>query len=690
MKLVSYFVNYIYPNKITLYVPYNMPSKPKTSAFLEQKDDQYRQLIEFSPIAIGVMVDGNILFLNSAGANLFGAINPGQIIGRSLIAFLQPDHQEIVRKQFKCLVDEGIEFQPLETRLLRLDTIEVNVELMATQFIYGKKPAIQFALYNITKRKKLEAELFQSKHDWENTFHAITDVITLHDKDFNIIYANKAAEKTLNLPMIRTDSLNKCYRYYHGTKCPPDGCPSCSCLSSEAPATFELFEPHLNMYVEIRSMPRFDSGNKLIGLIHIARDITERKRVELELKTAKNELEMRVEERTSELKKINLQLEEKIAERKIAVEALQKSEYKYRNLSQEFDTLLNCIPDNLILLSSDLKIMWYNKAVTSSFGKRQSDPTGQYCYSLCCSNLSPCDNCPTLKSFISGIEEASEISTPEGKIWDVRAFPIKDDRGKVKNVIELARDVTEKVNLQAGAMRTRHLASLGELAAGVAHEINNPVNNIINYAQLIIDEFEKEQRDDELAQRIIRDGDRIATIVRSLLSFARIRKEEKNYIYLHEIFSDTLSLTAAQIRKDGIHLKVNLPSKFCKVPVHPQQIQQVILNIISNARYALNQKYPGTHENKMLEITCDKVTNNDLTYARIVFHDRGIGISSSIIDKVINPFFSTKPNRMGTGLGLSISHGIITEHGGKLTINSVEGEYTKIRIDLPTLIVETE
>ncbi len=242
----------------------------------------------------------------------------------------------------------------------------------------------------------------------------------------------------------------------------------------------------------------------------------------------------------------------------------------------------------------------------------------------------------------------------------------------------------EKVNLQAGATRTRHLASLGELAAGVAHEINNPINNIINYAQILIDKFQKENRDDDVARRIIKDGDRIATIVRSLLSFARIRKEEKSYVYLHEIFSDMLSLTSAQIRKDGINLKVNISSKFLKIPVHPQQIQQVFLNIISNSRFALNKKYPGTHENKILEITCEETSFDNFPYIRIIFHDRGAGIPSNIIDKVINPFFSTKPNRIGTGLGLSISHGIITEHGGKLVINSVEGEFTKIILDLPT------
>jgi len=667
-----------------------MPFKFKTPKTSLEKDEQFRQFAELSPVAMGALLDREIIFLSRSGVDMFGATSKEQILGRSLISFLPPEHQDTVTQQFQALITEGVEFSPMETIISRADGTDLNVELMASQLMYQNRPAVQFILYNITKRKKLEDMLFQAKQDWENTFHAITDIITIHDKDFNIIYSNKAAQKILQLPALHLNRVQKCFKYYHGTQHPPEGCPSCDCLISGVPADFEIYEPHLNMYIEIRSMPRFDRNNQLIGLIHIARDITERKRTEEEINRAKNELEMRVEERTSELKKINEQLKEEIAERKLAVCALRKSDYKYRALSQEFHTLLNCIPDNLLLLSPDLKIMWSNKAAAAAFKSNEEELSGKYCFSLCCSISSPCDNCPTQKSFISGIEETSEISTPEGKIWDVRAFPIRNDAGEVKNVIELARDITEKINLQAGATRSRHLASLGELAAGVAHEINNPINNIINYAQILIDEFVPENRDADIPQRIVKDGDRIATIVRSLLSFARIRKEEKSNVYLHEIFADTLSLTSAQMQKDGIHLNVNIPPKFIKVFVHPQQIQQVFLNIISNSRYALNQKYPGTHENKILEISCENIITNGTPYVHIVFHDRGSGIPSTIIDKVINPFFSTKPNRMGTGLGLSISHGIITEHGGKLFINSIEGEFSKIIIDLPTIIKENE
>lgn len=644
--------------------------------------EQYCHLIERSPVAIGAQCGGEIIFMNSAGAALLDASGPYELVGKSLLDFIHSDNRKMVARSFEILEKNVREIDALEVEIPRKNGDSIFLEIAATHFLYKNKPAVHFTFHEITKRKKMEELIVQSKQDWEDTFHAITDMITIHDKDFNIIYANKAAQKILNLPAIEDNTLIKCFKFYHGTERPPDGCPSCNCLVTARPANFEIYEPHLKMFIEIRSMPRFDKDNNLIGLIHIARDVTSRKLVETEIQKARDELELRVEERTAELKEINDQLKAEIGERKMAVEALQKSENKYKNLSNEFHTLLDGIPDNLLLLSPDLKILWANDASASVFGKRPTELRNEYCYSLCCNMFSPCENCPTLKSFRTGKEETAEIATDQGRVWDIRAFPIKNETGNIKSVIELARDITEKVNLQADATRTRHLASLGELAAGVAHEINNPINNVINYAQILCDEFEEEGRDDEIARRIMKDGDRIATIVRSLLSFARIRKEEKTLTYLHDLFSDTLSLTSAQLRKDAIELKIHIPEKSIKVFVHPQQIQQVFLNLVSNARYALNQKYPGSHDNKILEITCEEKTTNKNSSIRIIFHDRGIGIPGTQIDKVINPFFSTKPNRIGSGLGLSISHGIITEHDGKFSIQSVEGEYTKIIISL--------
>ncbi len=131
--------------------------------------------------------------------------------------------------------------------------------------------------------------IFQSIYSWEDTFNNITDMITVHDKDFNIIHANKAAEKILGLTFLKTKTA-KCYLHYHGEISPPKGCPSCECLRTEKPVAFETYEPHLNKFLEIRAMPQFNGKKELIGVIHIVRDITERKQLESEITSLKKHL----------------------------------------------------------------------------------------------------------------------------------------------------------------------------------------------------------------------------------------------------------------------------------------------------------------------------------------------------------------------------------------------------------------
>lgn len=136
---------------------------------------------------------------------------------------------------------------------------------------------------------KSDELIFRSIHNWEETFNNITDMITIHDKDFNIIHANKAAEKILGLPLLKIQK-SKCYEHYHGEDAPPEGCPSCECVKTGRSVEFERFEPHLNKFLEIRAMPQFDDDHNLIGVIHIVRDITERKQMESEINSLKKHL----------------------------------------------------------------------------------------------------------------------------------------------------------------------------------------------------------------------------------------------------------------------------------------------------------------------------------------------------------------------------------------------------------------
>ena len=261
---------------------------------------------------------------------------------------------------------------------------------------------------------------------------------------------------------------------------------------------------------------------------------------------------------------------------------------------------------------------------------------------------------------------------------------MKDRTAELTSASELLREEIDDRRLaKAEAARASHLAALGELAAGVAHEINNPVNGIINYAQLLINKSKPDSEEQDVACRIIKESERIANIVMKLLSFARESKEERHSVNIDEIISTSLALTGTQLSKDGINLKVNIQKKLPRIIAQPQQIVQVFLNVISNSRYAFCQEHKGTNEDKIIRITAKEIAVDDSRYIQIIFHDNGSGIPAGIMDKIINPFFTTKPDGVGTGLGLSISHGIINNHGGKITVESLEGEFTEVVVELP-------
>lgn len=279
--------------------------------------------------------------------------------------------------------------------------------------------------------------------------------------------------------------------------------------------------------------------------------------------------------------------------------------------------------------------------------------------------------------------EQAFTKTEDGRSWHVRAFPVCDKDGARINVISLSSDVTRQRQLEQEASRANHLASLGELAVGVAHEINNPINGIINYAQILADDGQIGEDNREILRGITEEGERIANIVYNLLSFARDRQTTKATVDLEEVLAATLALTESQLHKDLILLSIEVAPDLPKVKAHFQQLQQVMLNIVSNARYALNQRYPEGHAGKTFTIRLETVPDVEEARLRLVFHDGGTGMPAHQLPKILDPFYTTKPSGAGTGLGLSISHGIIEDHDGRLDIDSVEGCYTKVTIELP-------
>ncbi|MFN2355988.1 MAG: PAS domain S-box protein, partial [Desulfopila sp.] len=261
-------------------------------------------------------------------------------------------------------------------------------------------------------------------------------------------------------------------------------------------------------------------------------DISGRRNIEKELVRIHEELERRVEERTAELF---------------------AGERKFRKLSQEFYALLHAITDSLILFSPEMKVLWTNSE--------------------------------TAMRLASGQREVAVV-THRGAVLDLRAFPVTEAR-TVTRVLLMISDITEKMALQAEAMQAGHMASLGELASGVAHEINNPITGIINYGQILINECLAGSVEKDIGERIVKEGDRVGCIVKTLLSYARDGRDEKTPTSIPDIMQESIILTQAQIRKEGIDLQIDLADDLPDINANLQQIQQCFINIINNARYAL-------------------------------------------------------------------------------------------------------
>ncbi len=361
-----------------------------------------------------------------------------------------------------------------------------------------------------------------------------------------------------------------------------------------------------------------------------------------------------------------------------AQENLRQAEKVLRTEHEKLQSVLNAIGDNLYIVNKDYLIEFQNMVSKETFGKL----TGKKCYQGIFQRNKPCEFCLMQKTLNENRIHQLETTPLNQKQYDVVFSPFQEADGVMKAIVVI-RDITEKKYIQAEALCADRLASLGELAAGVAHEINNPATSIISLAEILTDKFHKLGGDKKIPERIIHEGERIGNIVKNLLSFARNKKEEHSPVHIKDILQSAFELVERQIHKDGIHLSVNIPSDLPKIKARSQEIQQVFLNIISNARYALKAKYTGFHENKILEIIGELIKIGKNEYVRLTFYDRGTGIAPNHIDRVADPFFSTKPHGEGTGLGLSISHGIIKAHGGNLRFESQSDEYTKVMIDLP-------
>ncbi len=240
-----------------------------------------------------------------------------------------------------------------------------------------------------------------------------------------------------------------------------------------------------------------------------------------------------------------------------------------------------------------------------------------------------------------------------------------------KKVEERTKELTA---MQTHLVQSEKLASLGKLAAGIAHEINNPLGGILIYSHLLLEDTKKNSPHYENLRKIVKETSRCKDIVKGLLEFARPKEPEMSSVDINEIVEKSLSIVERQVLFQNIKIKRNYDSNLPRTIADGGQLQQVFTNIIINAAEAMDGK--GT-------LTLTTQLDDDGKNIRISFADTGHGMSEEDKRRIFEPFFTTKEVGKGTGLGLSISYSIIQKHEGKIDVDSEQGKGLTFAVTIP-------
>lgn len=592
----------------------------------------------------------------------------GEVINKDALKFIYSDDVISVIEEGRRNWERGE--GSMITRFVKKDGNYIWCEFKGKKFIdLDNKEKLLFVLRDITERKKFEENLKESEKKYRLITENANDMIFILNNKFRIEYINeRVTKKSLGysreeligidvIKLIHPDDLTKSIevgRFFW----------------KEGEGATELRIRKNNgkyIWIETKGKGFTDIDGKRKALF-ISRDISERKKIE---------------------------------------QALKESEEKYRLITENAN-------DIIVVFDRNLKFEYINeKPISKTLGYSIDEMSTKNLREF----LHPEDLGLAYTVFRKILEigegrDEFRIKRKDGThVWIEILGRTFIDKDKMEKILVIGRDISERKMLEEQRVKyTEHLkkevetktkeliqaeklASIGLLASGVAHEINNPIMGIINYADIIKEDIRTNQHNIDITKKpysfldgIVREGNRIAKIVNSLLSLARSDKGEKNKVEISKIIESSLFILDQKIKFSLIDVQLNFQENLPKISINSQQIQQVFTNILQNSIDAVNEKFKDKNrENKKIIINTSYNINENKECIKIIIIDNGIGIESEDQTKLFVPFFTTKQHlgKPGTGLGLSITHKIIREHEGKININSEWNKGTTVEVLLP-------
>jgi PAS domain S-box-containing protein len=620
--------------KLIFCVCRDITARNQAAAALSQSEEKLRVILESIPLGVTVTdLEGKILQVNNASLRVHGYNTREEIIGLGAFELITEEGRARAADNLKTTLETG-RSGAVEYTLLRKDGTTYPAQLSAAVVKDESNKPIGFVavIEDITERKQAEAKLRDEATRRRILIDESSDGIITLDEKGKVYEANKrfaemlgyTPEEVLKLHIWDFEALRNREQVLEEIKTlGPEGDHFETRHRRKDGTVFD---------VEVSSNSAVYAGQKLI--FSVSRDITERKQAE---------------------------------------EALRESEEKYKNLvGATSDIIWETDADGwFTFISPKIKdILGYG--VAEVVGKKRT------------LDLVPKEQFPrwlerfkelnAKKAPVFGLEIPHLHKNGRQVIFETSGIPLLDSAGKLRGYVGINRDITERRQMQEQLVITDRLASVGELAAGIAHELNNPLTGVIGFSQLLLD---KEMPDDikQDVKVVNSEARRASQVVKNLLTFARKHAAAKEQVSINDIINKVLELRAYEQNLENIKVRARLDPELPETMADYFQLQQVFLNIVINAEYFMKEAHHGGE----LTITTEKVGNK----VRASFADDGPGIAKGNQGHLFDPFFTTKEVGKGTGLGLSICHGIVAEHGGRIYVESELGKGATFIVELP-------
>jgi PAS domain S-box-containing protein len=611
-----------------LEVSQNITKRKKTEKALQDSEEKLRKMFESITDGISVIdLKGIITELNQRTVEMHGFSSKDELRGKSAFELVAPRNHGKIATAVKKAIKQGA-IRGVECTLLKADGSEFHGELSISVLKDSSDNLIgQITVArDITERKKQEQTLADEATRHRILFDQSLDWIVVLDVDARVVEANQRFAEMLGYTL---EEVHKLHTWDWDKNFPRKKILEMGRNVDEKGLHLETRHTRKDgsvIDVDISISGIMYGGQKLIFCI--GRDVTERKR---------------------------------------AAEALKLAAEEWRNT---FDS----ISDAISIHDRDFQILRANKAFADMYQVKPRQIIGKHCYKLH-SGEKPISGCPHKQTLATGKPAMAEFYESHlGKYLLESTSPILNEKGEVVATVHVTRDITAQKQQSERLMMADRLASLGELAAGTAHELNNPLTSVLGFSQLVM---EKDIPDDirEDLKIIYNEAQRAAGVTKNLLTFARKQAPLKQLTQINSIIEGVLKLRAYEQKANDIEVKRRLAHDLPEIMIDNFQMQQVFLNIIINAEYFMTE----AHKKGTLTITTKKQNGT----VRISIADDGPGISKENLSRIFDPFFTTKEPGKGTGLGLSICHGIVTEHGGHIYAKSQPGKGATIVVELP-------